>query len=56
MGDLIFIATEKCLMSQLMKSACEKTPVVFLQQISSEGGGGGVPPPFLGAQFSVALY
>lgn len=41
MDDLIFIATEECLMPQLMKiiSACEKThrggAVAFLQQISS---------------------
>lgn len=45
MDDLIFIATEECLMPQLMKiiSACEKTrrsgPVAFSQQISSEREG-----------------
>lgn len=50
MGDLIFIATEKCLMPRLMKSACEKTPVAcfyskFHQKVVGWGGGW-FPPPF----------
>lgn len=66
--DLIFIATEKCLMPRLMKiiGACEKTHRSRLWRFCSkfhqnvrgkkEEGARVEPLLFLGAQFSVAVY